>query len=51
MSSGVTPTVSPPIVIAGLVDSGVVMPILCASLAMCLVPTLRPTSAKIELSE
>ena len=51
MSSGVTPTVRPPIVMAGLVDSGVVMPISCASWAIRAVPTLRPTSAKIELSE
>ena len=35
MSSGVTPTVRPPIVIAGLVESGVVMPIRWASRAIC----------------
>ena len=45
MSSGVTPTVSPPIVIAGLVDSGVVMPIRWASRAILRVPTFSPTSA------
>ena len=45
MSSGVTPTVSPPIVIAGLVESGVVMPIRWASSAIRWVPTLSPTSA------
>ena len=45
MSSGVTPTVRPPMVIAGLVESGVVMPILRASRAMREVPTRRPTSA------
>ena len=45
MSSGVTPTVSPPIVIAGFVESGVVMPIRCASSAILRVPTFSPTSA------
>ncbi len=45
MSSGVTPTVRPPIVIAGLVDSGVVMPILWARRAIVVVPTFSPTSA------
>ena len=42
MSSGVTPTVSPPIVIAGLVDSGVVMPIRWARSAILLGAHLQP---------
>ena len=51
MSIGVTPTVRPPIVIEGLVEIGVVIPIRWASRAIRLVPTLSPTSAKTELSE
>ena len=45
MSSGVTPIFRPPIVIAGFVEIGVVMPMRCASAAIRRVPTFRPTSA------
>ena len=51
MSSGVTPSLRPPSVIAQLRETGVRMPIRRASLAIRFVPTLMPTSAKTELSE
>ena len=51
MSSGVTPCLRPPSVIAQLCETGVRMPIRRASLAIRLVPILMPTSAKTELSE
>ena len=45
MSSGVTPCLRPPSVIAKLRDTGVRMPIRRASLAILRVPTLMPTCA------
>ena len=51
MSSGVTPCLRPPSVIAGFDETGVRMPILSASRATFFVPTWRPTAAKTELSE
>ena len=51
MSSGVTPSLRPPSVIAQLCETGVRMPMRRASLAIFLVPVLIPTSANTELSE
>src|SRR4051812_29798125 len=51
MSSGVTPCLRPPSVIAQLWETGVRMPIRRASRATRLVPILMPTCAKTELSE
>ena len=51
MSSGVTPILRPPIVIAGFVEIGVRIPMRCAVAAMWPVPTSIPTSAYTELSD
>ena len=53
MSSGVTPSWSPPITIDGLSEIVVVIPNWCATLAIRVGPTelLRPTRAKTLLSE
>ena len=48
---GVTPILRPPIVIAGLVEIGVRMPMRCAVAAIWPVPTSIPTSANTELSD
>ncbi len=51
MSSGDTPSLSPPSVIAQLVETLLRMPMRSASRAILRVPILMPTCAKTELSE
>ena len=51
MSSGVTPCLRPPSVIARFAETGVRIPICRASRAMRLVPTWMPTAANTELSD
>jgi hypothetical protein len=51
MSSGVTPWVRPPSVIAKLWETGVRIPIRLASRAMRLTPVWIPSAANTELSE
>ena len=51
MSSGETPSSSPPSVIAQLVETLLRMPMRSASRAIFRVPILMPSCAKTELSE
>src|SRR2546423_4205726 len=51
ISSGVTPSLRPPSVIAGFVDTRVFRPIFWAIFATRRVPSFKPSSANTELSE